>query len=105
MSTKFSDVESITNELQPLLVETRRDLHMHPEVSWNEHRTSEQIRKILLSKGIEVSKPLAGTGFYAEISGSKHGKSIAYRADIDALPIQHEKSIPYASKVPGVAHM
>lgn len=105
MSTKFSDVESITNELQPLLVETRRDLHMHPEVSWNEHRTSEQIRKILLSKGIEVSKPLAGTGFYAEISGSKHGKSIAYRADIDALPIQDEKSIPYASKVPGVAHM
>lgn len=105
MLTNFNAVESIANELQPLLVETRRDLHMHPEVSWNEHRTSEQIRKILISKGIEVSKYLAGTGFYAEISGTKPGKSIAYRADIDALPIQDEKSTPYASKIPGVAHM
>lgn len=105
MSTSYRVVESISNELQPLLVETRRDLHIHPEVSWNEHRTSEQIRKILLSKGIEVSNPMAGTGFYAEISGTKPGKSVAYRADIDALPIQDEKSTPYASKTPGVAHM
>lgn len=105
MSTNFKAVESISNELQPLLVETRRDLHMHPEVSWKETRTSEKIRKILLSKGIQVSNPLAGTGFYAEITGSKPGKTIAYRADIDALPIQDEKKTTYASQTPGVAHM
>lgn len=105
MSADFNIVESLSNELQPFLVETRRDLHMYPETSWNEFRTSEKIRNVLISKGIEVSDSIAGTGFYADIKGLKPGKTIAYRADIDALPIQDEKTTPYASKVPGVAHM
>lgn len=105
MSANFSIVESITSELQPLLVQTRRDLHMNPEVSWNEINTALKIRRLLVGKGIPVSEPLAGTGFYAEIHGSKPGKTVAYRADIDALPIQDEKTTSYASKIPGVAHM
>ena len=105
MSTSYETVATIADGLQPLLVETRRDLHMNPEVSWNETRTAQKIRNILLSKGIQVSKPLAGTGFYVEIVGCGPGSTIAYRADLDALPIQDQKNKPYSSKTPGVAHM
>lgn len=87
------------------MVEVRRKLHQHPELSWNEFQTSSTIKQVLEQSGISVSSPLAGTGFYCDIIGNGPGKTVAYRADIDALPIQDMKDVPYASSCPGIGHM
>ena len=91
--------------LSALLVSVRRHLHMNPEVGFNEHRTSAFIRQVLEMHGLTVEGPLAGTGLYTDIVGDESGPSVGYRADIDALPIQDQKSVPYASRTPGVAHL
>lgn len=93
------------NQLSDTLIGLRRDLHTFPELSWKEQRTASQIRKILEENGLVVSDLIAGTGFYTDIAGLSDGPTIAYRADMDALPIQDQKKVPYASRVDGVAHM
>lgn len=86
------------------LVKLRRDIHQHPELGWNENKTSEKISKKLAEAGLKSSNGLAGYGLYTDI-GKKNGRMVAFRADMDALPIQDQKHVPYASKVPGCAHM
>lgn len=88
-----------------LLSQVRRHLHRNPEVGFEEHRTYAYIRAVLESHGLEVRGPLAGTGLSVDVEGASPGPTIAYRADIDALPIQDAKNAPYASQVPGVAHL
>lgn len=105
MSLSFSDLSAASSKLQQMLVEVRRELHQNPELSFQEVQTSSKIRSILTKHGLSVSEPLAETGFYTEIQGKLPGKTVAYRADIDALPIQDQKTVSYASKRPGVAHM
>lgn len=78
---------------------------MHPELGLEEHDTSSYIRATLEAHGLEVVAPLAGTGLYVDIHGATPGPTIAYRADIDALPIQDGKHVSYASKVKCVAHL
>ena len=99
------DASEPERRLSPLLVSVRRHLHMHPEVGFEEHQTSAFIREVLEMHGLEVQGPIAETGLYTDIVGDASGPFIGYRADIDALPIQDEKSVPYASQVPGVAHL
>ena len=99
------DDATVSQQLSTLLLSVRRHLHMHPEVGFQEHRTSAFIREILEMHGIAVVGPIAGTGLYADIDGTGDGPAIGYRADIDALPIQDEKDVPYASTIPGVAHL
>lgn len=86
------------------LIALRRNLHQHPELGWNESETSEKISKNLADAGFRSSNGLAGYGLYTDI-GKNNGPMVAYRADMDALPIQDQKQVPYASKVPGCAHM
>lgn len=86
------------------LIALRRDLHQYPELGWNENETSEKIIRQLAGAGLKVRDGLAGYGLYTDI-GKKNGQKIAFRADMDALPIQDQKLVPYASKVPGCAHM
>lgn len=81
----------------------RRHLHQHPELSFEEFQTSAYITSILNEVGIPFST-VAGTGILAAIKGGKSGKSIGLRADIDALPIQEETSLPFASTNSGVMH-
>jgi amidohydrolase len=86
------------------LVAFRRDLHMHPELGYNEHRTTARIAERLRLAGLEPRILPKGTGLICDI-GPGDGPTIALRADIDALPLQDEKeSAPYRSTVPGVAH-
>jgi amidohydrolase len=91
-------------ELFDQMVEWRRDFHMHPELSFQEERTPNKIAEYLNSLGIEVKTGVGGRGVVGTIKGGKPGKTIALRADFDALPIQDEKNVPYKSTVPGVMH-
>lgn len=86
------------------MVKWRRHLHRHPELSFHESETSKMIADLLESWGYEVRRGVAGTGVVARLEGGKPGRSIALRADIDALPIQDGKTCDYASTVPGVMH-
>lgn len=86
------------------LVAFRRDLHEHPELSWREQRTADQVCKFLRNLGIDYRANIAGTGIIAEIPGSMNEPVIALRADMDALPIVEETDLPYKSKHEGVMH-
>ncbi|MFJ9554877.1 M20 family metallopeptidase [Nocardiopsis sp. NPDC101807] len=81
----------------------RRDLHMHPELAFAEHRTTGRIAERLRDVGLTPRELPHGTGLVCDI-GSGPGPLVALRADIDALPIADEKDVPYRSTVPGAAH-
>lgn len=96
----FSRLES----LYPEMVEFRRDLHMHPEVSFQEVRTPQLIADYHRALGLEVRTGVGGRGVVATLRGGLPGKTVALRADFDALPIEDEKDVPYKSTIPGVMH-
>ena len=75
-------------------------LHRHPELALKEYKTTEYLRKALLDAGIRLLDTKTGTGLIAVI-GSGKPPVIALRADIDALPIQEETGLPYASETLG----
>ncbi|WP_285767640.1 M20 family metallopeptidase [Peribacillus sp. SI8-4] len=86
------------------MVSIRRYLHQHPELSFHETQTAAYIADFYEKLGIEHQTNIGGNGIIATITGSKPGKTVALRADFDALPIQDEKEVPYKSTVPGVMH-
>lgn len=86
------------------MVEIRRDLHRHPELGLEEHRTASRIQGWLDELGIEHVDGLAGTGVLGVIRGEESGRTVALRADIDALPLQEANEVPYASTIPGRMH-
>jgi len=86
------------------LVALRRDIHRHPELSWNETRTALRICEFLEQHGIANQKDVAGTGVVANIPAATGAPIIALRADTDALPIHEETGLPFASEVDGVMH-
>jgi len=89
--------------LVPRLVEWRRGFHRRPEVAFKEFQTSAFLRQYFEKLGMPV-KPLAGTGFRADLAGRPGGRTVALRADIDALPLQEEGDKEYLSLNPGAAH-
>ena len=86
------------------MVEIRRYLHQYPEVSFEEYKTAEYIADFYKSLNIPYKKNVGGNGVIATLKGKKPGKTVALRADFDALPIQDEKDVPYKSKNPGAMH-
>ncbi|GKV64894.1 MULTISPECIES: M20 family metallopeptidase [unclassified Sporosarcina] len=86
------------------MVEIRRYLHMNPEVSFKEEKTAAYLADFYNKLGIEVRTGVGGNGLIAKVKGGKPGKTVALRADFDALPIQDQKETSYASQVPGVMH-
>src|SRR6185437_15993001 len=92
-------------ELRDALVALRRDLHQHPELSSEEHRTSECLRVALEAVRPASLDRVAGTGLVARIAGRDPGSPVvAIRGDIDALPIQEATGLPFASRTPNVMH-
>jgi N-acetylcysteine deacetylase len=89
----------------PKLVEIRRNLHMYPEISNQEFKTTEKINGWLHEFGIQQIPLSIATGTAAEVKGMEQGPTVAIRADIDALPIQEEADVPFRSKIDGVSHM
>lgn len=96
------DAPSLTN--LPELVALRRDLHAHPELGLEEHRTSDIIARELAALGYQVTRGLAKTGIVATLRHGTGRRSLGLRADIDALPIQEETGLPHASRTPGRMH-
>ena len=84
--------------------EIRRDFHQHPELGLEEHRTAARIQALLDELGIEHVDGLGGTGVLGLITGGSDGPVVALRADMDALPLQDAKDVPYKSRISGKMH-
>ncbi|WP_213505735.1 M20 peptidase aminoacylase family protein [Paenibacillus faecis] len=85
-------------------IEIRRRLHRYPELSGEEFETTRRIREWLGEAGIRILDVPLATGVVAEVGGYREGPVIALRADIDALPVQEETGLPFASEIPGRMH-
>src|SRR5262250_305482 len=86
------------------MVSLRRDFHRHPELSFQERRTSEIVAERLYAAGLEVRTGVAKTGVVGVLRGDRPGHTIAWRADIDALPLTELLDAPFASGTSGVMH-
>ncbi|MCX7975977.1 MAG: amidohydrolase [Bellilinea sp.] len=82
----------------------RRDFHRHPELGFQEYRTAEVVARELRALGLEVTTGIAQTGVSAVIEGSRPGRVVMLRFDMDALPIEEQTGAEYASQNPGVMH-
>ena len=97
---------SAAQQIEPIdVIGLRRDLHAHPELAFEEHRTTALIMDRLAS-GLSPQVLPGGTGVVCDIAaaGAAAGPMIGLRADIDALPIADQKDVPYRSRVDGVCH-
>jgi amidohydrolase len=97
-----NDLDAWLAEHTDELIAIRRDLHAHPEVAFEERRTTRLIADRLRAMGLQPVLPTGGTGVICDIG--TEGPLIALRADIDALPIADTKDVPYRSTVPGACH-
>ncbi len=89
--------------LQDQLIDLRRDLHRHPELSFDEHRTTATVAALLKEAGARITL-LPGTGLVADLGAEHAAYRIAVRGDMDALALPERTHLPFASVVPGVAH-
>jgi len=87
--------------LEPKLLAWRRDIHAHPELGNQETRTSALVAAHLRALGLQVRTGVARTGVVAVLEGSKPGRVVALRADMDALPVKEKTALPFASKAKG----
>ncbi len=87
------------------LIEVRRDIHRHPEVSGQEERTAGVVAERLRSLGLEVQTGVGGHGVVGVLVGGKPGPTVAYRADMDAVYSNAPDPVPFASETPGVRHI
>ncbi|MBE2222523.1 MAG: amidohydrolase, partial [Anaerolineae bacterium] len=86
------------------MVDQRRDFHRHPELGFQETRTSGIVADTLTELGMEVQRGVGQTGVVALLEGPRPGPTLLVRFDMDALPIQEENRLDYASQNPGVMH-
>lgn len=96
-------IERIQSRL-PSLVALRHELHAHPELGFEEHRTSERVAEWLRAAGLEVHRGLAGTGVVGTLRRGSGSRAIGLRADMDALPIQEANPVPHRSRLDGKMH-
>lgn len=89
--------------LQPRMVALRRDIHRHPELGRAEKMTATTVETELRALGIQTRR-VAQTGVMGILKGAQPGGCVALRADMDALPIQEQTGLPFASEAPGVMH-
>jgi amidohydrolase len=98
-------IKSLSKEFADDVIGQRRHLHAHPELSYQEHETAKYVSEQLRSFGLEPVEGIATTGVLVEIKGKNpERKTIALRADMDALPIRETNAVPYKSTVEGVMH-
>ena len=97
-------IQNLADEIFPEILEIRRFIHQHPELSFHEFKTAEYICEVLGKENIPFRQGIAGTGILADIEGRGSGKIIGLRADMDALPIQEENTVDYRSVNDGKMH-
>lgn len=98
------DFKREATELFDEMVTLRRDFHRHPELGFQEKRTSNIVAERLIDLGLEVQRGIGQTGVVGLLEGSKEGPTLLLRFDMDALPIQEESGAAYASIHEGVMH-
>ena len=96
----MTDIQSL---LEPL-ISFRRDVHAHPELGFAEHRTAGRIAEVLRAAGLEVHEGIGGTGLVGVLRCREGSRTLGLRADMDALPIQEQTNLAWASTVPGCFH-
>lgn len=98
-------LKDLTTNLAPRLVEIRRHIHAHPELSGQEYQTAAFVAGVLSANGLHVEEGIGKTGVIGELQGTQPSDRIlAIRTDMDALPIQERTNLEYASRIEGVMH-
>lgn len=98
-------IKELSTSISSRLVEIRRHIHAHPELSGEEYQTAAFIAGVLSANGLHVEEGIGRTGVIGELKGTKYSDSVlAIRTDMDALPIQERTNLEYASRIPGVMH-
>lgn len=104
MTLPTSEIRQLAEAEKSELIEVRRQLHMNPELGFLEFETAKLIKSKLDGMGIPYKAEIARTGVIATIQGNGPGKTLLIRADMDALPMQEDRDVPYKSKVDEVMH-
>jgi amidohydrolase len=99
LAIDHQDISAAAEALESRLIEWRRDIHANPELSNREFRTAALVAEHLQSLGLEVRTGIAHTGVAAYLEGGRPGPMVALRADMDALPVTEQTSLPFASTV------
>lgn len=97
-------VQKLTNDIEPRLIELRRDIHAHPETGFDVERTAGVVAAELEKLGIKHQTGVGRTGVVGLIEGARPGRTLIIRADMDALPIEEQTGLPFASVNPGKMH-
>ncbi|MBR8829017.1 MAG: amidohydrolase [Gomphosphaeria aponina SAG 52.96 = DSM 107014] len=101
----LTQIKDITETIAPRLIEIRRHIHAHPELSGQEYQTAAYVAGVLSSCGIHVQEAVGKTGVVGELKGTQEDNRIlAIRTDMDALPIQEKTKVDFASRKPGIMH-
>lgn len=101
----LSKIKDLAHTLAPRLIEIRRHLHSHPELSGQEYQTAAYVAGVLSSCGLHVQESIGKVGVVGELPGQGlDARLLAVRTDMDALPIQERTHLEYASRQPGVMH-
>ena len=101
---RAQDIRKMAAGLEKALTEIRRDLHQHPETAFNETRTAGKVAAILGELGLKVTPKVGKTGVVGLLRGGKSRRTVALRADMDALPVEEANRVPYCSRNKGVMH-
>jgi len=100
----IDDLPQLLEHANDPMIDIRRDLHAHPELAFEERRTTQVIRDRLVALGWELSPCPTETGAVAVLKGARPGKRVMIRADIDGLPVLEESPLAYASRNEGIMH-
>lgn len=104
MEQKINEIIEYVDSLETEIINIRRDIHENPEVGFDLERTSGIVAQLIKSWGLKVETNIGKTGVVGTLEGGKKGKTIALRADMDALPMEEENDVPYKSKNKGRMH-
>lgn len=100
----WPEIQGLAEDLAEELTSLRRDFHQHPELSHEEERTARVVAAYLRNLGLEVETGIAGHGVVGSLKGARPGKVVAFRADMDALPLEEKVDVPWRSQEDGVMH-
>ena len=103
-NSMLSRIKELAEALKPRLIEIRRHIHAHPELSGQEHQTAAYVAGVLSSCGIVVQEAVGKTGLIGELVGLTDERLVAIRTDMDALPITERTSLEFTSRRQGIMH-
>ncbi|MGE4632671.1 MAG: amidohydrolase, partial [Planctomycetota bacterium] len=99
------DVQELTGGVMDQVISLQRDIHSHPEIGFDTVRTAGLVAQHLKAAGIDTREQIGKTGVVGDIEVPGATRCVAFRADMDALPMDEESDLPHRSTIPGAAHM